>query len=62
MDQDVAQAFAEIRQQLAQLRSALGVQTPDQAEAEVMGLKQQVAALTEWGATVSPPFSPPAAE
>ena len=50
MDQDVAAALADIRQQLGQLRSALGVNTADQAEAEVQELKVTVGALTAWAA------------
>lgn len=60
MDQDVAKALADLRQQLNQLRSALGVQGPDEAEAEVTRLRSTVTALAEWGATVTPPFTPPA--
>lgn len=64
MDQDVAAALAGIRYQLSQLRSALGVQNADEAEAEVADLKSsvttlggQVDALTAWAITVSPPFT-----
>ena len=59
MDADVAQALAEIRGQLGELRAALGVQSPGAAQAEVASLKKTVAALAEWGATVMPPFTPP---
>lgn len=60
MDADVAQAIAELRGQLGQLRAALGVQDTDAAQAEVADLRNTVAALAEWGATVSPPFALPA--
>lgn len=58
MDQDVAAAIAGLRSEIAQLRSALGVQTPDEAEQAVIDLKGTVAQIVEWGATVTPPFSP----
>lgn len=45
MDQDTANALAGLRYQLAQLRSALGVQTADQAEHAVRVLKDSVGSV-----------------
>ena len=59
MDQETAEALAELRGQLGQLRSALGAGNPNEAEAVVMDLKKTVEALAAWGETVSPPFTPP---
>ena len=59
MDPDTARAIAELRGQLGQLRSALGAGDPDQAEAEVVDLRETVEALAAWGGTVTPPFTPP---
>lgn len=58
MDQDVANALADIRYQLAQLRSALDVSSPNEAETEVAQLKATVTSLVAWGTTVFPPYSP----
>jgi len=59
MDQETAQAIADLRYQLGQLRTAIGAGNPDQAEAKVQQLAQTAEALAEWGATVTPPFTPP---
>jgi hypothetical protein len=60
MDQEISDAFADIREQLVELRSALGTESPTQAEQEVEALKKCVGALASWGITVTPPFQPPA--
>lgn len=57
MDDETARALADIRMELSQLQSALGTETPDEAEAEVMALKSTVMALVVWAQTVTPPFS-----
>lgn len=45
MEQDVARALANFQQQLNQLRSALGVNTADEAETEVQELRTAVEGL-----------------
>lgn len=59
MDQDVAQAIADVRSQLAELRAALGAPQPGQAVEVVAGLRLDVAALSAWAQTVTPAFQPP---
>jgi hypothetical protein len=60
MDQETANAIAELRRELGQLRSALGVSDPDEAEVQVGNMRDTLGALVVWGGTVTPPFVPPA--
>jgi hypothetical protein len=53
MDQDTARALAEIRAQLAQLRSALKVLTPGQAEAAVISLRLAVQSMSGNNASIT---------
>lgn len=59
MDAETARAIAELREQLGQLRSALGVINPDEAEVQVGNMRATLEAIVSWGATVTPPFVPP---
>lgn len=59
MDAETARAIAELREQLGQLRSALGVSNPDEAEVQVGNMRTTLEAIVSWGTTVTPPFVPP---
>jgi hypothetical protein len=51
VDQQTAQAIAKLRQELAQLRTALGVLTPDEAEAALHGISYGL----PWQSLAMPP-------
>jgi hypothetical protein len=59
MDQETRNAFADLRRQLGQLRSALGVSDPDEAEQQVGDMKGTLGQLTLWAmGDPNRPFEP----
>lgn len=59
MDQETANAIAELRGELSALRGALGMPSTAAAEIEVRNLRAEVSALIAWAKAqpTTPPFT-----